>query len=213
MARRAGEMAEPAAVRALADGVGQPSRFAARFDPLIHPVAITARCVIGDQIRVPAAWCAMAGCEAAFADPAALGEMDNRARAVAAGWAKDALCRLMCPACQRDRPAPPWWVPFRQPSATSEQKPASVTSRPTDAVNQPAGSAVAGRPPAATEGRQHHRAQWPRLLSALVSSRDGWTHGSGAPTPDAGTTRGQPRTPAPRHGQATHAAGSPGRRA
>ena len=207
MARRAGEMAEPS----LADGDGEPWQLAARFDPLTHPVAITAPCVIGDQIRVPAAWCAMAGCEAAFADPAALGEADNRARAVAAGWAKDALCRLMCPACQRDRPAPAWWVPSRQPAVTGERRPASGTSRPTGAVHQPAGSAAAGRPPASVEGRRH-RTQWPRLLSALVSSRDGGTRGAASPSPDAGTTRGQPRTPAPRQGQATHAAGSPGRR-
>jgi hypothetical protein len=56
----------------------QPPR---RYDPLVHPVAVTEHCVIGDQIRVPAAWCDMAGCAARFADPAALGEADNRARA------------------------------------------------------------------------------------------------------------------------------------
>jgi hypothetical protein len=210
VARRAGEMAEPASVCALADG--ESSRLAARFDPLIHPVAITAPCVIGDQIRVPAAWCAMAGCEAAFADPAALGEADNRARAVAAGWARDALCRLVCPACQRDRPAPAWWVPSRQPGATGGHTPASSTSRPTGAMNQSAGSAAAGSPPAAAEGR-HHRAHWPRLLSALVSSRDGWTHRSGPPSTGAGATRGQPQTPPPRQGSARHAARSAGRRA
>ena len=212
VARQAGEMAEPAIVRALAHGDGEPAQLAARFDPLIHPVAITGHCVIGDQIRVPAAWCAMAGCEAAFADPAALGEADNRARAVAEGWAKDALGRLVCPACQRDRPAPVWWVPPRQPSATHEHRPASGTPRPTAAVDQSAGSAAAGRPPAAAEDR-HHRTQWPRLFSALVSSRDGSTHRTGATTPDAGTTRGQPRTPAPRQGHAVHAAGSARRRA
>jgi hypothetical protein len=59
---------------------GQP----ARCDPLLEPVAITEHCVIGDQIRVPAAWCDM-GCGRQFADPAALGEADNRARALAAG--------------------------------------------------------------------------------------------------------------------------------
>ena len=89
MARWAGQRAEPAPPgRVLADGDREASRPAVRFDPLIHPVAITGRCVIGDQIRVPAAWCAVAGCQAAFADPAALGEADNRARAVASGWAK-----------------------------------------------------------------------------------------------------------------------------
>ena len=180
MARRAGEMAEPAAVRALADGVGQPSRFAARFDPLIHPVAITARCVIGDQIRVPAAWCAMAGCGAAFADPAALGEADNRARAVAAGWATDALGRLVCPACQHYRPVPAWWVLSPGPGTAGDRGPVGGTARPGDGPDQPVRSAAAGRPAAVAQGGGHHRAQWPRLLSALVSSRDGWTARTGS---------------------------------
>jgi hypothetical protein len=169
-------------------------------------VAITGQSVIGDQIRVPIAGCAMAGCEAAFADPAALGEADNRARAVAAGWAKDDLGRLVCPGCQRDRPVPPWWVYSREPRpvtqeprpVTQEPRPVSQERRPVSqeraavaahsraasapwpavsapwpagGMGQPAGLAAAGGPPAG-EGRQH-RAQWPRLLSALVSSRDG----------------------------------------
>jgi hypothetical protein len=71
-------------------------------DPLADPVAITERCVIGDQIRVPAAWCDVAGCTAGFADPAAMGEADNRARALAAGWHSDAWGRLVCPACRQD---------------------------------------------------------------------------------------------------------------
>jgi len=73
----------------------------ARQDPLVHPVAITERCVIGNQIRVPAAWCDIPGCGARFADPAALGEADNRARALAAGWCADAFGWLLCPACQQ----------------------------------------------------------------------------------------------------------------
>jgi hypothetical protein len=216
----AGQIDEPAPVRALADGAGEASRLAVRFDPLIHPVAITGHCAIGDQIRVPAAWCAMAGCEAAFADPAALGEADNRVRAVTAGWAEDALCRLVCPGCQRDRPVPPWWVPVRAPSTVSDHRPASGTSRPTGATSQSAGPpAVAGEPPAAAgeppaaAGGLHHRTPWPRLLSALVSSRDGWASRAGSRVPDAGTMQGQVRTSAPRHGQAMHAARSAGRRA
>jgi hypothetical protein len=208
----AGRIAEPAPVHALADGAGEAPQLAVRFDPLIHPVAITGHCVIGDQIRVPAARCAMAGCEVAFADPVALGEADNRARAVTAGWAKDALCRLVCPACQRDRPVPPWWVPFREPSTAGDHRPASGTSRPAGATSQSAGPAAAGGPPAAAEGRHHHT-QWPHLLSALVSSRDGWASRAGSRTPDAGTMQGQARTPAPRHGQAMHAARSAGHRA
>lgn len=206
----AGRIPEPAPVRALADGAGEASQLAVRFDPLIHPVAITGQCAIGDQIWVPTVWCAMAGCEAAFADPAALGEADNRARAITAGWAKDALCRLVCPACQRDRPVPLWWVPFREPSTAGDHRPASGASRPAGATSQSAGSAAAGGPPAAAEG-QHHRTQWPRLLSALVSGRDGGAPRAGSRAPDAGSMPSQPRPPAPRHGQAMHAARSAGR--
>jgi len=119
------------------------------FDPLVHPVAITGQCVIGDQLRVPAVWCAMLRCDAAFADPAALGEADNRARALVAGWAEDALGRMVCPACQFNYPVPVWWVLARQPAA------------------QPMRSAPGGRSPAADHDR-HHRVQWPRMLSALA---------------------------------------------
>src|SRR5215471_17426645 len=73
----------------------------ARRDPLAGPVAITEHCVIGDQIRVPAASCDMADCEAGFADLGALGEADNRARALGAGWRVDAVGQLLCPACQQ----------------------------------------------------------------------------------------------------------------
>ena len=80
---------------------------ARRFEPLVQPVAITEHCVIGDQIRLPVAWCDVPGCGAAFADPAALGETDNRARAARAGWARDQFGRLICPACQQgDHQAP-----------------------------------------------------------------------------------------------------------
>jgi hypothetical protein len=176
------------------------------FDSFTHPVAITGQSVIGDQIRVPTAGCAMAGCEAAFADPAALGEADNKARAVAAGWARDDLGRLVCPACQHDRPVPPWWVysqaprPVGQPpraasqergpvsqerGPVSDRRPAVSPPRPADSLSQPVAPAAAGGPPAPGQSR-HHRAQWPRLLSALVNTRDG---------------------SAPRHEQATHGAG------
>jgi hypothetical protein len=167
--RRAGHRAEPAPVRVPADGNRDAAHAAVRFDPLTHPVAITGHCVIGDQIRVPAAWCAMAGCQAAFAAPAALGEADNRARAVAAGWAKDALDRLVCPACQRDHPAPPWWVPPGEPGTAGDHRPGGGTTRPGRGTNQPVRPAV-WAPPATAQSR-NHRTQWPRLLSALVNSR------------------------------------------
>ena len=186
-ARPVGRMAEGAPARALADSDGEDSQ-RARFDPLTHPVAITGHSVIGDQLRAPAAGCAMAGCEASFADPAALGEADNRARAVAAGWVNDALGRLICLACQRDRPLPPWWVHPPQRGAGRDDQPAAEITRPAAATgdHQPAGEITwpAGdaslpaqplapeRPPAEAPGRDH-RTQWPRLRSVLGSGRDG----------------------------------------
>ena len=43
----------------------------------------------------------MGACISHHADPLALGEADNRARAIAAGWRVDALRRLACPKCQQ----------------------------------------------------------------------------------------------------------------
>lgn len=65
---------------------------------------ITERAVIGDQIRKAVLWCQMGSCIAWHADPAALGEADNRARAIAAGWREDALRRIACPACLQTSP-------------------------------------------------------------------------------------------------------------
>jgi len=62
---------------------------------------ITERAVIGDELRVPLAWCEMGACISRYADPAALGEADIRARAIEAGWRADALGRLACPQCQQ----------------------------------------------------------------------------------------------------------------
>jgi hypothetical protein len=64
-------------------------------------IEITERAAIGDELRIPLAWCEMGSCISRYADPAALGEADIRARAVAAGWRVDALGRLACPQCQQ----------------------------------------------------------------------------------------------------------------
>ena len=66
------------------------------------------RAVIGDQLRMPIMWCEMGSCISWHADPAALGEADTRARAIAAGWRIDALGRLACPRCQQNDPR--YWV-------------------------------------------------------------------------------------------------------
>jgi hypothetical protein len=62
------------------------------------------RAAIGDQLRLPVAWCEMGSCIGRHADPAALGEADVRARAISAGWRVDALGRLACPRCQQTSP-------------------------------------------------------------------------------------------------------------
>lgn len=64
-------------------------------------VEITQRAVIGDELRIPIAWCEMNSCVSHHSDPLALGEADIRARAIAAGWRVDGLSRLACPKCQQ----------------------------------------------------------------------------------------------------------------
>ena len=46
-------------------------------------------------------WCEMGSCISWYADPAALGLGDARARAIDAGWRIDAFGRLACPQCQQ----------------------------------------------------------------------------------------------------------------
>ena len=64
-------------------------------------IEITERAAIGDELRIPLAWCEMGSCISRYADPAALGEADIRSRAIASGWRVDALGRLACPQCQQ----------------------------------------------------------------------------------------------------------------
>jgi hypothetical protein len=71
----------------------------------------TARAVIGDQLRIPVMWCEMGSCVAWYADRAALGEADTRARALEAGWLIDAVGRLACPSCQQNDPC--FWAPYQ----------------------------------------------------------------------------------------------------
>ena len=145
----------------------------ARRDPLVHPVAITEHCVIGDQIRVPAAWCDMTGCRSRFADPAALGEADNRARALAAGWGQDACGRLVCPACQRRlrRPAVREMI-AGEPETAGVRTPACGPAMAQGPVRQSARSLLAGWHRAVARGR--HWTRWPQLLLALATGSNGW---------------------------------------
>jgi hypothetical protein len=149
-------------------------RPSAHRDPLTHPVAITEHCVIGDQIRVPAAWCDMAGCGSRFADPAALGEADNRARALAEGWGLDVCGRLVCPACQqRHRRSAEREMIAREPETGVVRTPAG---RP---AGQAGGQPQTVRPllirwrRAVARGRQS-AARWPRLFLALATGSNGW---------------------------------------
>ena len=80
-----------------------PARPAAPTAPA-GPAGAAVRAVIGDQLRMPVMWCEMGPCVSCHADPAALGEADTRARAIAAGWRIDALGRLACPQCQQNDP-------------------------------------------------------------------------------------------------------------
>jgi len=80
-----------------------PAGPAARTTPA-GPAGAAVRAVIGDQLRMPVMWCEMGSCVCWYADPAALGEADTRARAIGAGWRIDALGRLACPRCQQSDP-------------------------------------------------------------------------------------------------------------
>ena len=80
-----------------------PTRPAAPAAPA-GPAEAAERAVIGDQLRMPIMWCEMSSCVSWHADPAALGEADTRARAIAAGWRIDAVGRLACPQCQQNDP-------------------------------------------------------------------------------------------------------------
>jgi hypothetical protein len=113
--------AEPTDGGALPDALAGPAAPARTAAPAVpaRPAApaappglagATVRAVIGDQLRMPVMWCEMGSCASWHADPAALGEADTRARAIAAGWRIDALGRLACPRCQQTHPG------FRAPS-------------------------------------------------------------------------------------------------
>jgi hypothetical protein len=114
------------------------------------PAGAPARAVIGDQLRMPIMWCEMGSCISWHADPAALGEADARARALAAGWRIDAVGRLACPRCQQDDPG--FWasrpvVPWDRYTALART--ARIPSPPGyGIVRRDFGRAASGFPPA-----------------------------------------------------------------
>jgi hypothetical protein len=197
--RRAGQIAErwlmrpPAGARELP---GHPptdtDATRPRHDPLLDPLAITEHCVIGDQIRLPAACCDIAGCGAEFADLAALGEADNRARALAAGWSVDAFSQLVCPACkQRPGVARPR-TPSPEPDTGAGPTSADAPARPSDG-GSPSTRAKVARPHSEASPGRHRRAPWLHMLAALASGNNGWR----APQPVTGSRQpGPPSNPA-----------------
>ena len=168
----ASRMAKPRSPGRSADR--QAVRLSAHRDPLVHPVAITEHCVIGDQIRVPAAWCDITGCGSRFADPAALGEADNRARALAAGWGTDPCGQLVCPACQQchRRAAEPGML-AREPEVTDVRAPAGGPAGPPGGVHQTVRSLLVRWHRAVARGR-HGATRWPQLFLALATGSNGW---------------------------------------
>jgi hypothetical protein len=82
--------------------------------------AVAAQAVIGNRLRLPEARCEGGACGARFEDPAALGEADLRARAMAAGWQEDLSGLLTCPACQQRAP---WPDSFRRGRRAAAHRP------------------------------------------------------------------------------------------
>ena len=123
--------------RAMASPAAPPNTYAprrwagARATVNARPETFPVRALIGDELRMPTAWCEMGSCISWHADRAALGEADNRARAISAGWRIDALGRMTCPRCQQTsasfratRPVVPW------DRATAITMAARATARP-----------------------------------------------------------------------------------
>ena len=114
---------------------------------------ITERAAIGDQLRIPIAWCEMGSCISHHADPAALGEADIRARAISADWRIDALGRLACPGCQQSSPG--FWV--SRPVALWDRDTAIAGAFLMTAVARNGGTQVytpVARPPQRAGGQQ-----------------------------------------------------------
>jgi hypothetical protein len=129
--------ASEAGSRAVASAAAPPNTYARRRwagpRATVNARAETfpVRPLIGDELRMPTTWCEMGSCISWHADRAALGEADNRARAISAGWRIDALGRITCPRCQQTstsfratQPVVPW------DRATAIVMAARATARP-----------------------------------------------------------------------------------
>lgn len=149
------------------------------------------RAAIGDQLRLPAAWCEMGSCIGRHADPAALGEADARARAISAGWRVDALGRLACPRCLQTSPgfrtARPVTLWDRDTALASATLTIAITRhrRADGNPGRPATGVIPAVPPAAIS-RQPAPGTTPETPWPL-------------PCPPAGRPAQQDARPAPRH--------------
>jgi hypothetical protein len=180
--RWAGRTADRGLVRLPAEA--EAARPAARRDPLLDPLADTEHCLIGDQIRPPTTCCDFVGCGSEYVDPAALGEADNRARALVAGWRTDAFGRLLCPACQQHHGVRWPWIPGPEPEAGGGRTPPGSSdggspsgrarSPSAQAKSPPAQANVAGSHGVVSHGR-HRMAGWVHVLTALASGNNGWS--------------------------------------
>ncbi|HYB47474.1 MAG TPA: hypothetical protein VED20_08980 [Streptosporangiaceae bacterium] len=147
------------------------ARARARVEALAEALAdaearATERAVIGDQLRVPVMWCEMGSCISWYTHPAALGEADTRARAIAAGWRIDALGRLACPQCQQADPG--FWatcpvVPWDRYLAIARTARITAVSGDGSAEGGPGGpgrpASTAASPPEPRWYRQYPAAQ------------------------------------------------------
>jgi hypothetical protein len=191
----AGGLSSPAAP---GTALPQPTGGPVRTDPLAGPVAITERAVLGDTIRLPAVWCEMHGCISRHDHPAALGQADIRARALAAGWCHDAVGRLVCPSCQQRNPD--LWIIHRL---------ARQHLAPAGGPHHDSGHTRAGRPRGvwtavsararAFVGGPDRWSRWPHRLAALVGAGNGWNTPPPVPARNAAGRRHHtgPAVPSP----------------
>ena len=140
------------------------------------------RAVIGDQLRMPIMWCEMGSCVSRHADPAALGEADTRARAIAAGWRIDALGRLACPQCQQNDPR--YWaarpvVPWDRYTAIART--ARIPAAPRSS-RDPGRAASGYPPPSRAELEWHHDSPADEAMPAgrYAGNPVGTSHSRGA---------------------------------
>jgi len=149
----AGPVAPAAPAKTAAPAV--PTRPAAPTAPAGRAGAAV-RAVIGDQLRMPIMWCEIGSCISWHADPAALGEADTRARAIAAGWRIDALGRLACPQCQQNDPRYRAARPVEpRDRYTAIARPARIPAAPRSS-RDPGRAASGYPPPSRAELEWHH---------------------------------------------------------